>query len=71
MATELEFLPMEGSTSAVWKHFGFPAKDGGYVESDKKKRIRVHCKLCGKSVKYSGNMMNLRFHLRDTVTCAS
>ena len=30
-------LPLEGSTSEVWKHFGFPAKNGKYINGDKKK----------------------------------
>ena len=38
-------LSLEGSTSEVWKHFGFPAKNGKYVEGDKKKRTKVYCKL--------------------------
>ena len=38
MATAIqELLPLEGSTSAVWKHFGFPAKDGKII-LEKKKR---------------------------------
>ena len=30
-------LPLENSTSVVWKHFGFPSKDGRMTEPDKKK----------------------------------
>ena len=30
-----------------------------------KKRDVVHCKLCIKTIKYSGNTSNLRFHLRE------
>ena len=56
-------LPLEGSTSEVWKYFGFPAKNGKYIEGDKKKRTKVCCKLCNKSLKYSGNTSNLRAHL--------
>ena len=56
-------LPLEGSTSEVWKHFGFPAKNGKYIEGDKKKQTKVCCKLCKKSLKYSGNTSNLRAHL--------
>ena len=64
MSTEL--LPLEGSKSAVWNHFGFPAKDGKFVEPDKRKQNFVVCKLCGKHVKYNGNTTNLRVHLHDT-----
>ena len=56
-------LPLEGSTSEVWKHFSFAAKNGKYIEDDKKKRTKVCCKLCNKSLKYSGNTSNLRAHL--------
>ena len=31
-------LPLEGSTSEVWKHFGFPAKNQKYVEGDKRRQ---------------------------------
>lgn len=65
MATSTrELLPLEGSTSAVWKHFGFPAKEGKIL-IDKKKRTEVHCKICGKIVKYNGSTTNLRFHLKE------
>ena len=30
------FLPLEGSRSKVWQHFGFPAHDEKYCEPDKK-----------------------------------
>ena len=57
------FLPLEGATSAVWEYFGFPAMDGKFTEPDKKKRATVHCKLCGKALKYAGNTTNMRSHL--------
>ena len=44
-AATQELLPLEGSTSAVWKHFGFPSKDG-IIIVEKKKRDRVYCN-CG------------------------
>ena len=34
----LELLPLESSTSPVWKFFGFPSCDGKVLESDKKKQ---------------------------------
>ena len=41
-----ELLPLEGAVSAVWKYFGFPARNGKFLEPDKKKRKQVHCKIC-------------------------
>ncbi len=66
MAEASELLPLEGATSAVWSHFGFPACDGKILESDRKKRQFVSCKLCSKRINYSGNTTNMRSHLRDT-----
>ena len=34
------------------------------MESDKKKRTSIHCKLCQKVLKYAGNTTNLRYHLQ-------
>ena len=31
-----ELLPLQGTTSRVWQHFGFPAQDGRFVEPEKK-----------------------------------
>ena len=39
------------------------AHPGKFLEPDKKKRTTVHCKLCTKVLKYSGNTTNLRYHL--------
>ena len=52
-----EVLPLEGAKSAsgVWKYFGFPARDGQFIEPDKKKRKQLVCKLCRQHLKYSGN----------------
>ena len=36
---------------------------GKFIEPDKKKRSSVHCKLCPKVLKYSGNTANLHYHL--------
>ena len=30
-----ELLQLEKATSAVWKHFGFPSKDGKIVQEEK------------------------------------
>ena len=37
---------------------------GKFVDSDKKKRTSVHCKICPKVLKYAGNTTNLRYHLQ-------
>ena len=44
--------------------FGFPAKDGQFVEKDKKERNEVTCKLCFQVLKYASNKTNMRFHLQ-------
>ena len=44
--------------------FGFPAKDGQFVEKDKKKRNEVTCKLCFQVLKCVSNTTNMRFHLQ-------
>ena len=48
------------------RYFGFPSKDGKFVEPDKNKRMSVHCKLCAKVLKYAGNTTNLRHHLEHS-----
>ena len=42
----------------------FPSKDGKIIV-EKKKRDKVHCKLCNTVIKYSGSTTNLRFHLKE------
>ena len=61
----VELLPLENSTSVVWKFFGFPSCDGKMMESDKKKRKRVFCKLCKRDYSYVGNTTNLWQHLEE------
>ena len=34
---EIELVPLEGASSKTWKYFGFPGKDGQYIERDKRK----------------------------------
>ena len=63
---QLELLPLENSTSLVWKFFGFPSRDGKMVERDKKKRKRVFCKLCKRDYSYVGNTTNLWQHLEES-----
>ena len=59
----LELLPLENFKSPVWNHFGFPAKDGRFVD-DKGKRKSVCCKLCGRYLPYKGNTTNMASHLQ-------
>ena len=61
---ELELLPLPGSKSTIWGFFGFPAKDGQFIEKDKKKRNEVVCKKCKKRFAYTGSTTNLITHLR-------
>lgn len=65
MSEAKELLPLEGSKSEIWKHFGFPAEDGKFVQLDKKSRKEVCCKIYYKSLKYCGNTTNLQFHLKE------
>jgi hypothetical protein len=65
MSESKELLPLEGSKSEIWKHFGFPAKDGKFIEPIKKNRKEVFCRLCCKCMKYCGNTTNLHFHLKE------
>lgn len=50
--SQCELLPLPGSKSMIWGFFGFPAKDGQFVEKDKKKRKEVICKMCKKICLY-------------------
>ena len=63
-SSNIELLPLEGCSSVVWKYFGFPSRDGKFLELDKKKRTSVHCKICAKVLKYTGNTTNLRYHIQ-------
>ncbi len=42
--SNIKFLPLEDANSGVWSHFGFPARNGKILESDRKKRQLVYCK---------------------------
>jgi len=33
--SEIEFLPLQGCKAAVWKFFGFEAREGEFLEADK------------------------------------
>jgi hypothetical protein len=65
MAEEFDLLPLEGSKSSVWSYFGFPAKEGEFLEKNKKKRQPVYCKLCRKQLNYVGNKTNQLVHLKN------
>ena len=41
-----ELLSLPGATSGVWTHFGFPAKDDTFLETDKKMRNHIYCRIC-------------------------
>ena len=62
----LELLRLEGAMSRVWDHFGFPAKNGKFIEPDKKKRKQVNCKLCSQDFLYVGNTTNMWQHLKES-----
>ena len=49
-----DLLPLEGAKDGVWSYFDFPAKDGKFMEPDKK-RTSIHCKLCTKVLKCIGD----------------
>ena len=61
-----EFLPLQGWKASVWKVFGFEAREGEFVEADKRKRKEVTCVLCKKKFRYSGNTSNMRLHLQTS-----
>ena len=60
---ETELIPLEGCSNKIWKYFGFPSKDGQYIERDKRKQNEVTCGRCWKRFKYNGNTLNMRSHL--------
>ena len=60
---ETELIPLEGASRKISKYFGFPGKDGQYIERDKRKRNEVTCGRCKKRFKYTGNTSNMRSHL--------
>ena len=65
-----DLLKLDGATSSnVWNFFGFPAKDGKFLQPDKQKRNRVCCKLCARDFSYVGNTTNMWQHLREAHPC--
>ena len=46
--------------SKVWKYFGFPVDENGAVTNKK----QVVCRICNRSLAYSGNTINLFHHLQ-------
>ena len=63
--SEHELLPLPGSKSTIWAYFGFLAKEGKFVEKDKRKRNAVICKTCKREFVYTRNTTNLIVHLRN------
>ena len=49
---EHELLPLPSSKSSIWQYFGFPAKEGQFLDKDKKKQQHVYCKVCKKQLSY-------------------
>lgn len=68
--SDCELLQLDKATSTVWQYFGFPAKEGKFLEPDKKKRNRVCCKLCSRDFSYVGNTTNMWQHLKEAHPCA-
>jgi len=52
---ETELMTLPGSKSVIWGFFGFPARDGQFIEKDKRKRKEVVCKKCKKRFTYNGS----------------
>ena len=63
VASPSELVPAlvtpKGSKSVYWKYFGFKVDTGGKCEDEK----RVECRVCAKSIAYSGNTTNLKQHM--------
>ena len=62
--TNFDLLALEGAKSKVWRYFGFPAREGEYIEPVKKLQKYVYCKICRKKLNYVGNTTNLAVHLK-------
>ena len=61
MAESRKLLSPKGAKSYVWQYFGFESTEAGDVNE----RKIIHCKLCDKELRYSGNTTNLGVHLRN------
>uniref|UniRef100_A0A1X7T3T3 BED-type domain-containing protein n=1 Tax=Amphimedon queenslandica TaxID=400682 RepID=A0A1X7T3T3_AMPQE len=57
---EDQLVPNPKAKTKVWENFGCAADENGTV-LDKKK---VVCRLCRRSIGYSGNTTNLTYHIR-------
>ena len=68
---DLQYLPLEKAKSPMWEHFSFIAKDGQFVEKDKKKRMMVYCTLCKNRLSYKRNTINMMVHLQTTTKQSS
>ena len=58
-----KLLPLDKAKSEVWKHFDFPAKDGQFIEKDKRIWMIIYCKLCPKKLHHQGSTTNMLVHL--------
>ena len=63
--SEHELLPLPGSNSTIWTYFRFLAKEGKFVEKDKRKRNTVICKTCKREFVYTESTTNLIVDLRN------
>ena len=54
-------LTPKGKSSIVWNYFGFHTDKDGIKDDEK----RVVCRLCERSIAFSGNTTNLKQHLQN------
>ena len=54
--SSVDFLPLESSSSAIWRYFGFPTRDGSILEANKCKHKKVMPKVCLKCFRYYGTL---------------
>jgi len=62
-----EFLPLEGAVGAVQTFFGYPARNGKIPEPDKRKRKRVHYKICHRVFSYIHNTTNSAYCMVERI----
>ena len=60
MASNL--IPLPSGKSKVWRYFGFRTDGTGTILN----RREVVCKVCSRTLPYSGNMTNLIHHLKHS-----
>ena len=62
-----EFQQLEGAVSAVRKSLGFPAQNSKIPEPDKRKRKRVHCKICHHVFSYVFKTTNSAYYMAEQI----